>query len=156
MTLRESDIIHTGALNYGDLLPEEYIPAASVSTKTANYLSKLLKEEEGVEFYLKQNCEIHEPVLSYNVIGEIRGSVYPEEILLVGGHLDTWDVGEGTHDDGAGIVQSMEVLEVFKSLKYKPKRTIRVVLFANEENGLMGGRIYAKNVKEKKKTIFLQ
>lgn len=148
MTLRQDDVIHTGSTGYGDLLPEQYIPAATISTNTANRLSALLKEEEKVSFFFKQNCEIHDAVLTYNVIGEIRGKTHPNEILLVGGHLDSWDVGEGAHDDGAGIVQSMEVMEIFKSMNYTPNRTIRAVLFANEENGLMGGRTYAENVKK--------
>jgi hypothetical protein len=81
--------------------------------------------------------------LSYNVIGEIKGSEYPDQVIVVSGHLDSWDVGEGAHDDGTGCVQSMEVLHLFKKLGYKPKRTIRCVLFMNEENGLRGGREYA-------------
>lgn len=81
-----------------------------------------------------------EDVLSYNVIGEIKGSEHPENIMVVGGHLDSWDLADGSHDDGAGVVQSMEVLNIFKNLGYKPKNTIRVVLFMNEENGLRGGK----------------
>ena len=81
---------------------------------------------------------------SYNVIGEIKGSTHPEEYIVVGGHLDSWDLGDGSHDDGAGCVQSIEVLRILKKTGYKPKRTIRVVLFMNEENGLRGGRKYAE------------
>jgi hypothetical protein len=83
-----------------------------------------------------------EDVLSYNVIGEIKGSEHPENIMVVGGHLDSWDLADGSHDDGAGVVQSMEVLNIFKNLGYKPKNTIRVVLFMNEENGMRGGNKY--------------
>ena len=79
---------------------------------------------------------------SYNVIGEIKGSTHPDEIILVGGHLDSWDVGEGAHDDGAGCVQAMGVLQLIKKLGYQPKRTIRCVLFMNEENGLAGATAY--------------
>lgn len=86
---------------------------------------------------------------SYNVIGEIKGSEYPDEIITVGGHLDSWDLGDGSHDDGAGVVQSMEVLRLFKVLNITPKRTIRVVLFMNEENGLRGGKKYAEEAKTK-------
>ncbi|MBY0426938.1 MAG: M20/M25/M40 family metallo-hydrolase, partial [Cytophagales bacterium] len=81
---------------------------------------------------------------SYNVVGEIKGTEYPEEIILVGGHLDSWDVGEGAHDDGTGVVQSMEVLRIIKALSLKPKRTIRAVLFMNEENGVKGGEKYGE------------
>ena len=88
-------------------------------------------------------------VLSYNVIGEIKGTEKPDEIIVVGGHLDSWDLGEGAHDDGTGVVQSMEVLRLFKELGIKPKRTIRAVLFMNEENGLRGGRKYAEEAKAK-------
>ncbi|MBT4709741.1 MAG: M20/M25/M40 family metallo-hydrolase, partial [Flavobacteriaceae bacterium] len=77
-----------------------------------------------------------------NVIAEIKGSVYPDEIILVGGHLDSWDIGDGSHDDGAGIVQSMDVVNILKNIGYKPKRTIRVVLFMNEENGTRGAKKY--------------
>ncbi len=80
---------------------------------------------------------------SFNVIGEIKGSTYPDEILVVGAHLDSWDLGDGSHDNGAGSVQSMEVLRLLKATGYTPKRTIRVVLFMNEENGLRGGATYA-------------
>ena len=83
-------------------------------------------------------------VVSHNVIGEIRGSEFPDEIILVGGHLDSWDVGEGAHDDGAGCMHAMEVLYRMKKLGYRPKRTIRCVLFMNEENGLSGGLKYAQ------------
>jgi len=85
---------------------------------------------------------------SYNVIGEITGSQYPDKYMVVGGHLDSWDLGDGSHDDGAGCVQSMEVLRIFKELNYKPKHSIRVVLFMNEENGLRGGNEYAAQAKK--------
>jgi carboxypeptidase Q len=88
-------------------------------------------------------------VLSYNVIGEIKGSEKPDEIIVVGGHLDSWDVGEGAHDDGTGCVQSIEVLRLFKEQGIRPKRTIRAVMFMNEENGLRGGRKYAEEAKAK-------
>ena len=96
----------------------------------------MLSLNEDLYFYLKQDCKNYPDVPSHNVIGEIKGSEYPDEIILVGGHLDSWDLGDGAHDDGAGIVQSMEVLNLFKQMDYQPKRTIRVVLYMNEENGL--------------------
>jgi hypothetical protein len=94
------------------------------------------------------NCQSLEPKPSHNVIGEIRGSVFPNKIITVGGHLDSWDIGEGAHDDGAGIVHSIEALRLLKVLGYRPKHTLRVVLFMNEENGNMGGTTYASWVKE--------
>ena len=148
LTLRQDDVIHTGSVSYANLPVEAYIPAATISTNTANKLSDLLKSDTDLEFYFKQNSENHDPVGTYNVIAEIRGKTHPEEILLVGGHLDSWDIGEGAHDDGAGVVQSMQVLDIFKQINYQPNRTIRVVLFANEENGLQGGRTYAANAKK--------
>ena len=144
MSLRMDDYPHTGAMSYGDQPVSQRIPAAAISTNAAEKLSNLLKITPKLKFLFRQQCKQYEDVLSYNVIGEIKGSTYPDEIILVGGHLDSWDVGDGAHDDGAGCVQSMEVLRLFKELDYKPKRTIRVVLFMNEENGLRGGRKYAE------------
>lgn len=149
MNLRKDDFPHTGSMSYGDLPVSKRIPAAAISTNDADYLSGLLKIQKDLELYFKMNCEQHEDVESFNVIGEITGSTYPNEIMVVGGHLDSWDLGDGSHDDGAGVVQSMEVLRLFKELNYKPKRTIRVVLFMNEENGLRGGTKYAEVAKSK-------
>jgi len=109
---------------------------------------KVLKE--ATKFYFKQNCKTFDDVKSHNVIGEIKGSTYPNEIIVVGGHLDSWDLGDGSHDDGAGCVQSMDVLRLLKASGYKPQRTIRVVLFMNEENGLRGGNEYAAIANQKK------
>ena len=144
MNLRMDDYPHTGAMSYGDQPVSQRIPAAAISTNAAEKLSNLLKIVPKLKFLFRQQCKQYEDVLSYNVIGEITGSTYPDEIILVGGHLDSWDIGDGAHDDGAGCVQSMEVLRLFKELDYKPQRTIRVVLFMNEENGLRGGRKYAE------------
>ena len=144
MSLRMDDYPHTGAMSYGDQPVSQRIPAAAISTNAAEKLSNLLKIAPKLKFLFRQQCKQYEDVLSYNVIGEITGSTYPDEIILVGGHLDSWDIGDGAHDDGAGCVQSMEVLRLFKELDYKPQRTIRVVLFMNEENGLRGGRKYAE------------
>ncbi|MBT8203782.1 MAG: M20/M25/M40 family metallo-hydrolase [Eudoraea sp.] len=147
MTLRNDDYPHTGSMSYGDLPPEQRIPSAAISTNGADLLSTTLKLDPNIKFYFKQNCRQLEDVMSYNVIGEIRGTTYPEEIMIVGGHLDSWDLGDGSHDDGAGCVQSMEVLHLFKKTGYRPKRTLRVVLFMNEENGLRGGRKYAEEAR---------
>jgi hypothetical protein len=150
MTLRTDDIPHTGALSY-QFLKEGIKPIAglAVSTQDADLLSSIIKNDEEVSLYMKTNCRMLKPKTSYNVIGEIKGSEFPDEIILVGGHLDSWDVGTGAHDDGSGCVHSMDVYQILKQLDYKPKRTIRVVMFMNEENGLAGGKEYAKVSNEK-------
>jgi len=149
MTLRQDDLPHTGSMSYGDLPVNQRIPSAAISTNDADLLSKALKKNKGIQFYFKQSCQQFEDVLSYNVIGEITGSKFPNEYIIVGGHLDSWDLGDGAHDDGAGVVQSMDVLRLLKKSGITPKRTIRVVLFMNEENGLRGATEYAKVAKEK-------
>lgn len=155
MNLRLDDYPHTGSMSYGELPVDQRIPAAAISTNGAELLSTTLKLNPNIKFYFKQNCSQLEDVQSFNVIGEIRGSEFPEEIILVGGHLDSWDLGDGSHDDGAGCVQSMDVLHLLKNIGYQPKRTIRVVLFMNEENGLRGGNAYAKRARERnEKHIF--
>ncbi len=155
MNLRLDDYPHTGSMTYGDTPVDKRIPAAAISTNGAELLSTLLTLSPNIKFYFKQNCKQLKDVLSYNVIGEIKGSEYPEEIIVVGGHLDSWDLGDGSHDDGAGCVQSMEVLRLLRKSGYKPKRTIRVVLFMNEENGLRGGRKYAEEaVKSGERHVF--
>ena len=150
MNLRLDDLPHTGMTNYGDTPKQNRIPAAAISTKGAEELSKILKENKDAKLYFKQSCQQYEDVLSHNVIGEITGSVTPEKIIIVGGHLDSWDLGDGSQDDGAGCVQSMGVLQMFKKLNYIPKNTIRVVLFMNEENGVKGGNKYAEEALRKK------
>jgi hypothetical protein len=142
MNLRLDDFPHTGVQGYGDIPKSQYIPAAAISTNGAELLSKTLKNNPHIKFYLKQSCQLMEDVLSYNVIGEIKGSEHPENFMVVGGHLDSWDLADGSHDDGAGVVQSMEVANIFKNIGYKPKNTVRVVLFMNEENGGRGGKKY--------------
>jgi hypothetical protein len=149
MNLRLDDFPHTGAMSYGDMPVNQRIPAAAISTNGAEYLSSLLKLQPRLLFYFKQNCKTFDDVQSYNVIGEITGSTKPNEYMVVGGHLDSWDLADGAHDDGAGCVQSMEVLRLFKKVGYRPKHTIRVVLFMNEENGLRGGKKYAEEAKRK-------
>lgn len=136
------DYPHTGTLFYNDSLPK--IPAAALSTNGADLLSGLLESDPHIKLFLKMNCKTLPDTISYNVIAEIKGAKYPEEIIAVGGHLDCWDLSQGAHDDGAGCVQSMEVIHLFKTLKIKPDRTIRCVLFMNEENGARGGKKYAE------------
>lgn len=149
MNLRQDDYPHTGTMSYGETPAEQRIPACAISTNGANYLSVTLKLQPNLLFYFNQNCKTHADVQSYNVIGEITGSEYPDKFIVVGGHLDSWDLGDGSHDDGAGCVQSMEVLRLLKKIGYQPKHTIRVVLFMNEENGLRGGKKYASEAKRK-------
>ena len=131
MNLRLDDFPHTGTMTYGDTPVNERIPACAISTRGANVLSSTLKLLPSLQFYFKQSCTNYDDVLSHNVIGEITGSKYPNKYMIVGGHLDSWDLGDGSHDDGAGCVQSMEVLRLFKEMNYKPKHSIRVVLFMN-------------------------
>ena len=146
LTLSDDDSPHTGAMSYDDNYPE--VPAAAISTSGAKLLSELLKENKDLKFEIQLNCKAYPDVPSSNVIGEILGSENPEKIIVVGGHLDSWDVGEGAHDDGAGIVQSIEALRCLNALGIKPKNTIRVVLFMNEENGNNGGKTYAEVVEK--------
>ncbi len=150
VNLRLDDFPHTGSMSYGELSIRKRIPAAAISTNGAELLSSMLALNPKLRFYLKQNCKNLPDVQSYNVIGEINGSEKPDEIMVVGGHLDSWDLGGGAHDDGAGVVQSMEVLRLFKEIGYQPKRTLRVVLFMNEENGMRGATKYASISKSKK------
>ena len=149
MNLRLDDLPHTGSMSYGDTPENQRIPACAISTKGADLLSSTLKLLPTLQFYFKQSCKTYPDVQSYNVIGQITGSTYPNQYMVIGGHLDSWDLGDGSHDDGAGCVQSMEVLRLFKEINYKPKHSIRVVLFMNEENGLRGGRKYAEEAKLK-------
>ena len=149
MNLRLDDLPHTGSMSYGDTPVNQRIPSAAISTNDAVLLSSMLKLDSTIKFYFKQNCKQLKDVLSYNVIGEITGSQFPKEYIVVGGHLDSWDLGDGSHDDGAGIVQSMDVLRLLKETGIKPKRSIRVVLFMNEENGMRGGNKYAEEAKRK-------
>ncbi|MBP2281847.1 hypothetical protein H4V97_000165 [Flavobacterium sp. CG_23.5] len=150
MNLRLDDFPHTGNQSYGDIPKSQYIPTAAISTNGAELLSKTLKNNPKLKFYFKQSCQQMDDVLSYNVVGEIKGSEHPENIMVVGGHLDSWDLADGSHHDGAGVVQSMEVINIFKNLGYKPKNTIRVVLFMNEENGGRGGKKYEELAKANK------
>ena len=154
MTTTLDDYPHTGSMYYDGLTLNERIPAAAISTNGAELLSSMLSLNPNIKFFFRQNSKNFPDVLSYNVIGQIDGSERSDEIIVVGGHLDSWDLGDGSHDDGAGIVQSMEVLRILKILNYKPKRTIRVVLFANEENGLRGGNKYAELAKKNNESHF--
>ncbi|WP_265130918.1 M20/M25/M40 family metallo-hydrolase [Chryseobacterium oranimense] len=139
------DVPHTGAMRYEDKISK--IPAVAIGATTADELEALLKTQK-VTAKLNSNCGMKGEKLSHSVIGEITGKK-DQSVIVVGGHLDSWDVGEGAHDDGTGIVQSIEVLRTFKKLGIKNNHTIRVVCFANEENGVKGGIQYGKTAKEK-------
>ena len=147
MTNSVDDFPHTGTMTYNDLPQEQYIPAAAISSKAANILSADLKKNPTLKFYFKQDCKTLQDAPSFNVVGEIRGIETPENIFVVGGHLDSWDLGEGAHDDGTGIVQSLEVAYLFKKNNIRPKNTIRIVFFMNEENGTRGAKKYAELAK---------
>lgn len=131
---------HTGVMKYENAIKK--IPAAAISTQDSDQLSELIRHNK-VNLYLELNCRTLEDKTSYNVIAELKGTKKPTEIITFGGHLDSWDTGEGAHDDGAGVVHCMEALRILKKLNYKPERTLRVVLFMNEENGNRGGKGYA-------------
>lgn len=135
------DYPHTGSLSYAEDAPK--IPAAALGYQSANRLIEALKKNPDITLTLKVNSKTFPDEPSHNVIGEVKGSEKPDQIILVGGHLDAWDTGQGAHDDGAGVMQSIGALRVLKKLDYKPKHTLRVVLFMNEENGLKGGKKYA-------------
>lgn len=148
MTHSIDDFPHTGVMSYKDVEEKNRIPAAAISTKASNALSKALKTNPNLKFYFKQSCKTLPDAPSFNVIGELTGSEFPNKYITVGGHLDSWDIGDGAHDDGAGVVQSIEVLRLLKLNNIKPKHTIRVVLFMNEENGLRGGKKYAEEAQK--------
>ena len=155
LNLRLDDYPHTGVMSYGNLPINKRIPAAAISTNGAELLSSMIALNPKLRFFIKQNCKNYPEVRSYNVIAQIKGELSPEKIILVGAHLDSWDLGDGAHDDGAGVVQSMEVLRLMNSINIRPKNTIRLVLFANEENGLNGAKVYSQTVKKNKEQHLL-
>jgi len=140
MTLALDDVPHTGAMGYQDSVPK--VPAAAVSTVGANALSRILAEDPDAQLFLELSCETLPDVESANVVGELRGSERPNEIIVVGGHLDAWDKGSGAHDDGSGCVQAIEAINLLRKIGITPKRTIRAVMFMNEENGTRGAKAY--------------
>ncbi len=138
---------HTGSMVYKDGVNK--IPSVAISTAHADSLHEVLATSEEHFVTIDLDCYSNDKIETYNVIGEIKGSEFPNEIIVIGGHMDSWDVGEGAHDDGAGVVQCMEVMRLFKALNIQPKRTIRMVLYMNEENGNFGGTTYASEAKAK-------
>lgn len=147
LTLETDDDPHTGMMSYGPATPK--IPAVTISTLAADRLSALLRTDPDVQFHFRTSSENLPPVTSHNVMGELRGAAKPDEVIVIGGHLDSWDLSVGAHDDGAGCAQSIEALRLIKELGLKPKRTIRAVLFMDEENGGTGGRDYARSPSRK-------
>jgi hypothetical protein len=125
------------------------IPAVAIATRAADRLSEVLRNDPEAQFYVRTSCRALDPVTSHNVIGELRGTEKPEEVIVVAGHLDSWDLSAGAHDDGAGCAQSIEALRLILGSGLQPKRTIRAVLYMDEENGGTGGRDYARSENRK-------
>jgi len=146
-TPSHSDFPHTGVQHYADTVKP--IPAICVSTNDADLLSQWLADDPSLKLKLLMNCANLPEVQSANVIGEIRGSEHPEEVIVFGGHLDAWDKGEGAHDDGTGVMQTIDILRIYRALGLKPKHTIRVVAFMDEEIAQRGAAAYAAAVKQK-------
>ena len=141
------DFPHTGVTRYAEGVTK--IPAVAVSTKDAELLSQWLKKDSMLTAHLVSTCKNLPDTISYNVIGEIRGTGKPNEFITVGGHLDSWDLAEGAHDDAGGCVQAIEMIRIYKTLGIKPKRTVRAVMFMNEEMSGTGGKTYAAEAKRK-------
>lgn len=142
ITSKNDNVPHVGVLHYTDSIPQ--VPAVAIGITDADFLSNALKKEPELKLQLKLSCKTLPEAQSYNVIGELKGTEFPDQVIVIGGHFDSWDKGDGAHDDGAGCIQSLEVLDLFKRLHIKPKRTIRCVFFINEENGSRGGIAYGE------------
>jgi Zn-dependent M28 family amino/carboxypeptidase len=134
---------HTGNMNYDTSISKVKIPALAISYLAADRLHEAVARNNGTELYIETNCQSFPDAPSFNVVGQITGSEKPNEFLSAGGHLDSWDNGQGAHDDGAGVVQCLELMRLYKRLGIRPKHSIRAVAFMNEENGLAGGKAYA-------------
>ena len=143
VTARSLRSPHTGAMRYGDV--ERRIPTAAISVEDAEMLARMQKRGITATVTLKMEAETLPDAESANVIAELRGREKPEEVVVISGHFDSWDVGHGAHDDGGGCIIAMEAINVLRKLNLVPRRTIRVVLWTNEENGLRGGKAYAKD-----------
>jgi hypothetical protein len=141
------DFPHTGVTRYADNVKK--IPAVAVSTIDAEELSKMLRTDLSVRVRLISTCKNYPDTWSYNVIGEIKGYMKPNEYITSGGHIDAWDISEGAHDDGGGCVQAIEMIRLYKKLNIKPKRSVRAVMFMNEEMSGTGGKAYAAEAKAK-------
>lgn len=139
---------HTGNMNYDTSISKIKIASVALSYVAADMLSNSLKQDANLQVYLKTNCKTLPDEPSFNVVGQINGTEKNNKYIVAGGHLDAWDNGQGAHDDGAGVVQCIEILRMYKALGIKPKNNIRAIAFMNEENGLRGGEAYAKFAKE--------
>lgn len=148
ITIKYDNVPHTGVMIYNDTIPK--IPSVALGYQDADFVSEALKKDPHLEVRITLDCKTLPDAQSYNLVGELTGSEFPDEIIVVGGHSDSWDKGVGANDDGTGIMQSMEVLDLFKRLGIKPKRTIRCVFFINEENGSRGGEKYSEYAKSSK------
>ncbi|PCJ67754.1 MAG: peptidase M28 family protein [Bacteroidetes bacterium] len=138
---------HTGSMGYREGVKK--IPAAAISTQDADILHGYIEDMGAATVTMNLNCYTNNSkTYTHNLIAEIKGSENPEQVIVFGAHIDSWDKGEGAHDDGAGVVQCMEVLRLFKEVGIKPKNTIRMVLYMNEENGNKGGKTYASRAKQ--------
>jgi len=137
---------HTGALRYTDGTAQ--IPAAAITTEDADFLQRMQDRGTTVRVRLKMEARFLPDADSFNVVGEIRGREKPDEVVVVGGHIDSWDVGTGSTDDGGGCIATWEALRLMKKLNLRPRRTVRVVLWTNEENGTRGGNAYRDRYKE--------
>jgi hypothetical protein len=138
----QNRLVHTGAMRYAQDAPR--IPAAAVSSEDADLMAHLVKEGR-VRLHLTMTPQQLPDAVSYNVIGDLKGSEHPEQIVIVSGHLDSWDLGTGALDDAAGVAVAMQTAQLLRQLNLRPKRTIRVIAWMNEENGLVGGRTYAQD-----------
>ena len=150
MTSVADDEPHTGNMNYDTTVSKTKIVTLALSFKGADALSEALQKDKDLDLYLEAYCETLPDEPSFNVVGQINGTENKNEFIITGGHLDAWDNGQGAHDDGAGVVQSIEILGMYKKLGLKPKHNIRAVAFMNEENGLRGGEAYAKLAEKNK------
>jgi carboxypeptidase Q len=148
MSSIDNDFPHTGAMGYDTTASKTKIPCCAIGYASADKLQAELKKDPKLNIHLKMSCQTLKDEPSFNVVGEIKGSSKPNEIILAGGHLDSWDLGDGAHDDGAGVVQGIEVLAMYQKMGIKPKHTIRAVAFMNEENGGAGGRAYFEDTKK--------
>ncbi len=141
------DFPHTGTTHFTEGIKK--IPAVAVSTIDAELLSDWLEKDPALTVHLVSTCRNLPDTISYNVIGEIRGHRKPLEYITVGGHLDSWDITEGAHDDAGGCIQAIETIRIFKNLGIKPERSVRAVMFMNEEISGTGGRTYADEARKK-------
>ena len=144
-TTSHDNFPHTGIQHYADTVNK--IPALSVSTNDADNLSRWLRSDPDLNVFLKTSCSELPEITSHNIIGEIRGTEHPEEVIAFGGHLDCWDICQGANDDGTGVVQTIDVLRLYRSLNLKPKRTIRVIVYMDEEMEQRGAKAYAEAAK---------